>query len=165
MKKVVYNNIFHISGDFYQSPEFNRCNQPAQHVVNHHAHDSSSRSGARKERKHGAKGKVSERQHPVLFRFISQQAVSENRAMKVEHELFEAARGSATGLADYIRTAELIGDLDTKYLSARELYDELNSHFSLAYKYRNFVSHREGGPALPVARGEKRDGQAGGGVS
>lgn len=49
---------------------------------------------------------------------------------------------SAPKLIKAIRTNEALGYLDTKNLSSTELYNLLNEHYELPFKYRQFAQER-----------------------
>ena len=79
---------------------------------------------------------------PALFCRITPQAYSEGRAQFVEDEL-RLASIHAPSLIKAIRTNEALGYLDTQNLQTTALFDLLNAHFHLPYKYSNFAKYRK----------------------
>jgi len=84
---------------------------------------------------------VESAQESSLFRCITQSAIESGHAGQVEKELLSACV-SAPKLMAAIRTNEALGYLDTKNLSSQALYNELNRHFALRFKYRQFAAAR-----------------------
>jgi len=82
-----------------------------------------------------------EKEADGLFRCITDEAYQNGKAQAVEAEL-RSASVSAPKLIAAIRTNEALGYLDTKNLSSQALYDALNEHFGLPFKYRQFVAAR-----------------------
>ena len=78
---------------------------------------------------------------PSLFSRITPQAYAEGRAQSVEDEL-RLASIHAPSLIKAIRTNEALGYLDSKNLQTTILFDLLNAHFHLPYKYGNFAKYR-----------------------
>ena len=76
------------------------------------------------------------------FALLTARCIQEGKAPAVEAELRSAASGSAQKLMQCIRTNEALGYLDTKNMSSQALYNELNAHFGLTYKYQNFAKYR-----------------------
>lgn len=76
-----------------------------------------------------------------LFNRITKAAYDMGVAQKVEDEL-RSAIVSAPKLLKAIRTNEALGYLDTKNLSSKELFDLLDEHFHLPFKYRQFAAAR-----------------------
>ena len=76
-----------------------------------------------------------------LFCRITKAAYDMGVAQKVEDEL-RSAIVSAPKLLKAIRTNEALGYLDTKNLSSKELFDLLDEHFHLPFKYRQFAAAR-----------------------
>ena len=76
------------------------------------------------------------------FRLLTDQCRKEGKAQAVEDELRSASNGSAAKLVAAIRTNEALGYLDTKNMSSQALYDALNDHFGLRYRYQNFAKYR-----------------------
>ena len=79
---------------------------------------------------------------PSLFSRITPQAYAEGRAQSVEDEL-RLASIHAPSLIKAIRTNEALGYLDSKNLQTTILFDLLNAHFYLPYKYGNFAKYRK----------------------
>lgn len=79
---------------------------------------------------------------PSLFSRITPQAYAEGRAQSVEDEL-RLASIHAPSLIKAIRTNEALGYLDSKNLQTTILFDLLNAHFHLPYKYGNFAKYRK----------------------
>lgn len=77
-----------------------------------------------------------------VFCLLTDQCRKEGKAQEVENELRSAAKGSASKLIATININEALGYLDTKNLSSIELYNRLNEHFGLKFKYQNFVKYR-----------------------
>ena len=75
-----------------------------------------------------------------FFCCITREAIEAGKAQQVENEL-RSATISAPKLVQCIRTNEALGYLDTKNLSSQALYDLLNDHFGLEYKYPNFAKY------------------------
>jgi hypothetical protein len=76
-----------------------------------------------------------------VFCLLTDQCRKEGKTEIVEAEL-RSACVSAPKLIKAIRTNEALGYLDTKNLSSIELYNRLNEHFGLKFKYQNFVKYR-----------------------
>lgn len=76
-----------------------------------------------------------------IFCHITQHAIETGHAQEVEDALRSAAV-SAPKLVKAIKTNEALGYLDTQNLTSQALYDMLNEHFGLAFKYRQFVAER-----------------------
>ena len=76
-----------------------------------------------------------------LFSCITKTAYDEGKAQKVEDEL-RSACVNAPNLFKAIRTNEALGYLDTKNFSSQALYNNLNEHFGLRFKYPNFTKYR-----------------------
>ena len=76
-----------------------------------------------------------------LFCRITKAAFDRGVAQDVEDELRSAAV-SAPKLVKAIRTNEALGYLDTKNMSSKELFDMLDAHFHLPFKYRQFAAAR-----------------------
>ena len=76
-----------------------------------------------------------------LFCRITQHAIETGHAQEVEDAL-RSASVSAPKLVKAIKTNEALGYLDTQNLTSQALYDMLNEHFGLAFKYRQFVAER-----------------------
>ena len=72
---------------------------------------------------------------------ITEAAISAGKAQQIDNELRSAAV-SAPKLIKAIRTNEALGYLDTKNLSSTELYNLLNEHYDLPFKYRQFAQER-----------------------
>ena len=72
---------------------------------------------------------------------ITEAAISAGKAQQIDDELRSAAV-SAPKLIKAIRTNEALGYLDTKNLSSTELYNLLNEHYDLPFKYRQFAQER-----------------------
>ena len=72
---------------------------------------------------------------------ITEAAISAGKAQQIDNELRSAAV-SAPKLIKAIRTNEALGYLDTKNLSSTELYNLLNEHYELPFKYRQFAQER-----------------------
>ncbi len=72
---------------------------------------------------------------------ITEAAISAGKAQQIDDELRSAAV-SAPKLIKAIRTNEALGYLDTKNLSSTELYNLLNEHYELTFKYRQFAQVR-----------------------
>ena len=72
---------------------------------------------------------------------ITEAAISAGKALQIDDELRSAAV-SAPKLIKAIRTNEALGYLDTKNLSSTELYNLLNEHYELTFKYRQFAQER-----------------------
>ena len=81
------------------------------------------------------------RNNPTFFCRITEAAYAKGEAQRVENEL-RSACVSAPTLIKAIRTNEALGYLDTKNLNSQTLYDLLNEHFGLPFKYRQFVAER-----------------------
>lgn len=76
-----------------------------------------------------------------VFCLLTDQCRKEGKTEIVEAEL-RSACVSAPKLIKAIRTNEALGYLETKNLSSIELYNRLNEHFGLKFKYQNFVKYR-----------------------
>ena len=76
-----------------------------------------------------------------LFCRITKAACDKGVSQAVEDELRSAAV-SAPKLVKAIRTNEALGYLDTKNMSSKELFDLLDEHFHLPFKYRQFAAAR-----------------------
>ena len=76
-----------------------------------------------------------------LFCRITKAAYDKGVAQTVEDEL-RSAIVSAPKLVKVIKTNEALGYLDTKNLTSKELFDLLDAHFHLPFKYRQFTSAR-----------------------
>ena len=76
-----------------------------------------------------------------LFCRITKHAIETGHAQEVEDAL-RSASVSAPKLVKAIKTNEALGYLDTQNLTSQALYDMLNEHFGLAFKYRQFVAER-----------------------
>lgn len=72
---------------------------------------------------------------------ITEAAISAGKAQQIDDEL-RSATVSAPKLIKAIRTNEALGYLDTKNLSSTELYNLLNEHYELTFKYRQFAQER-----------------------
>ena len=76
-----------------------------------------------------------------FFCRITKHAIDSGHAQEVEDAL-RSASVSAPKLVKAIKTNEALGYLDTQNLTSQALYDMLNEHFGLAFKYRQFVAER-----------------------
>jgi len=77
----------------------------------------------------------------AFFCRITEEAIRTGKAQQVENELGSAAV-SAPKLVKAIRTNEALGYMDTKNLKSTELFNMLNEHFGLTFKYRQFADAR-----------------------
>ncbi|MBR4521510.1 MAG: hypothetical protein IKO63_08865 [Paludibacteraceae bacterium] len=91
--------------------------------------------------KHAATVEPEDAPQAEYFCRITEAAISAGKAQQIDNELRSAAV-SAPKLIKAIRTNEALGYLDTKNLSSTELYNLLNEHYDLPFKYRQFAQER-----------------------
>ena len=138
MKKYIINH-FHIHGNYVAGNLSDIHNNPfASFYQREHQPSIMSTTVAAEELPAST---VESAQESSLFRCITQSAIESGHAGQVEKEL-RSACVSAPKLMAAIRTNEALGYLDTKNLSSQALYNELNRHFGLRFKYRQFVAAR-----------------------
>ena len=138
MKKYIINH-FHIHGNYVAGNLSDIHNNPFASFYQREHQPSSISTPVAAEELPASDGVQTP--ESIFFNGITRSAIESGHAGQVEKEL-RSACVSAPKLMATIRTNEALGYLDTKNLSSQALYNELNEHFGLRFKYRQFVAAR-----------------------